>query len=539
MDQISITLPQSKEGKQKIEIRPHLHLLSGTILMLFALSHFGFLKFTLSTMEMPNVVFTFLTNWYVYLIAGIFEAFVALFCFKFRGRNVADGAIWTFLGVILWYRWAFWYTGGRSCGCLGLLGHLLHLSKLQEKLLPEIALIVLAVSTAPCICKLVFQSIKKRVGSAAVFLFILQSFNLGAGQIIEVRGQVYAEKHNPKTGEVYSKSKSHGNFQAVICGDLWRFSVTNVDDGSFWSEVVYDGTNTYVIVPAGQYYQHGVAGDKSLNTARVIPSADFLPIGRDDFGLTIGWLTYGLSPRTVEKKKGKNGAFEIPLPWETRMVSFGFKWSFEFDNTARFLKTASAVRDHQLDINQKDEILRPEIRYPEDLSARNEYMVAVGIRKAIPTGFVGGRYSCKEWKKMENGNLIPASSELETFDSPFPHPSGKMRLKADEISIKDGNQEVLPKVEVRTSIDDYRCRKVGSDRILSYGKYTLQPGETWKKNGDAFLAKITEEEFKDGTKLDFTTRSRNILAWMLLAVLCGPVAFMLWKKTTTKPRNNR
>ena len=106
----------------------------------------------------------------MYLIAGLFEAATGLLCLRFRGRDAANIVILTFVGVILWYRWAFYYTGGTQCSCLGILGRLLHLSKTQEKVLPILALIVLTMTTLPWLIRICFRRSSK---SASLILVLV------------------------------------------------------------------------------------------------------------------------------------------------------------------------------------------------------------------------------------------------------------------------------------------------------------------------------------------------------------------------------
>jgi hypothetical protein len=110
-----------------------LHCLSAILLLVLAAAHFSDLKSSRIAHDLNNTVFPFLTNRTVYFMAGAFEVAAGLLCVRYRGRDLANIVILTFVATMLWYRWAFDLTGGTRCGCLGILGRMLHLSSGQEK----------------------------------------------------------------------------------------------------------------------------------------------------------------------------------------------------------------------------------------------------------------------------------------------------------------------------------------------------------------------------------------------------------------------
>jgi hypothetical protein len=98
-----------------------LHIFAGVLLSCFSVSHFGFLtlKHWDFSLGLANPVFPFLTNSNVYLMAGLLEGVTGILCIVFRGRDLVNWAILTFVAVILCYRWAFSFFGWHSLQLFG------------------------------------------------------------------------------------------------------------------------------------------------------------------------------------------------------------------------------------------------------------------------------------------------------------------------------------------------------------------------------------------------------------------------------------
>jgi len=467
------------------------------------------------------------------------ETIVGFLCFNLRGRDITNIIILTFVGAILWYRWAFYFTGGRSCGCLGLLGHLLHLNKTQEKFIPLMALLFFVLSTFPWLFRIIKNRLILLARITPCFFLLFDFQKIYGSNFVEVHGEIDAADYNPITGKVYTNSPSRAIFVAVISGDAWKLCVTNIDNTAWWSVVAYDGTNTYVERPFGGNYKQGIMPRIDLNQARIRPSASFLPIEGDSLGITIGWLAYGLSPQAIKAKTINNDIVEIPLPWEVRSMSFGYKWNFKFLPSERYVSNCTAIRDQSLDLNEDEELMRPELRYPDSIQARQEYVTGFSFRHNRPTGFVAARYECTEWHDYGNGNSVPTASDIQVFDSPrYSYPFQKISLKADKVVVRQGAVSVLPEIKTLTEVDDWRCRRVGKSRILPSAEYTLQPGDLWKSDNDPFLETVASSQFeKNGIQYNKMTTKKNIFAWLLLALLCAPAVVLLWKTTKTKTKN--
>jgi hypothetical protein len=96
-------------------------------------------------MSQHNTIFPFLTNSSLYAISAVLDAIGATMCFKFRDKDVADYAILSFILLMSWYTFGMYLTnpGGYSCGCLGILTVLFHLTWSQEKVAADAILAIL------------------------------------------------------------------------------------------------------------------------------------------------------------------------------------------------------------------------------------------------------------------------------------------------------------------------------------------------------------------------------------------------------------
>ena len=142
-------------------LKSALHLTAGVLLLGYAVSHVGFLTIPDFEHNLRNTVFPFLTNRTLYVLACVLETFTGFICIIFRGKDRINVVILTFIGMMSWYRWAFYYTGGSSCSCLGLFGTLFHLTQTQEKIIPIASLIWLFATTTPWLFDLLASKLIK------------------------------------------------------------------------------------------------------------------------------------------------------------------------------------------------------------------------------------------------------------------------------------------------------------------------------------------------------------------------------------------
>ena len=527
-----------------------LHLLAATILLLFAASHFAFLTVPDISHNLQNPVFPVVTNKIMYLIAGLFEAVTSLLCLRFCGRDAANIVILTFAGVILWYRWAFYFTGGTQCSCLGILGRLLHLSKTQEKVLPIAALIVLTMTTLPWLIRILWKS-RRPSGGASLILALALLPQVALGQrSVEVTGELNLKVGNPRTGEPYTNQEAHSSFTVTFSGDTWNIRATNLLDKRWWEELVWDGTNIYTMEPqGGNYYFNIPPTGTNLITIR---GSRFFEIGRDDpLGVAALWIAYGFTPQTVSPDK--MGLREVPLPWEYSRFhpdAYGYNWIMTPSADGRFLEDCKMARDQALDLNNKEESLRPEVDFPVGTAERNHFKVGLQIKKGIPPDFVVARYHCAEWYRT-NEMTIPTASKLIIYmfgltnskpSSVFSHPYKTAEIKVTSVNVRDEAEKILTPVTTTTHVEDYRYKRMSKTRVFRYAEYSLNAGESWKSGNDPKLLEQADFGLKHGPRIDaLGVASRNVVAWVLLALGVIPpivIIFALRRKQNTNHKQS-
>ena len=531
----------------------YFHGLAALLLLLFSVSHFTDLIVGDVFHGAINPVFTFLLNLTVFLLAGIMELITAICCWKYRGHDLTNVAILTFISIILWYRWSFHYVGGYRCNCAGIIGKLFHISKSKENMIPIIALILLTISTIPWIIRVTSQLTcgfrPKSPGKATsmVLFLLLACYQNYAAQIIEIHGTYSATRYNPRTGEIYQPPQDGGisreaEFVAILSEKQVRISVTNRMDSTWWAKFVFDGTNSYTMT---SYDSHAFLTNSLKPNisayAAVSPSSYLISAVEDKLGLTVPWLTYGLWPSLVTSNQ--SGIVEIPLPWlasRQDLFAFGYRWNITPSADGRFVDHLAAIRDQSLDLSDDEELLRPEIRYPTgNLGLRNWLLQKVRIRREIPTGFPGGRYACTKWYQT-NGISIPLESDFKYYWKGYPDkPCYEAILKATEIILYDAPQEnLLEKSSMPTLVQDYRYRQVQMPRIYEWAEYTNKPGDSFKPTNDPALLARTELYFKKGPRYDYYGPNyRRVVAITLLVTLLVPLPIMLlWR---LKKRNKQ
>jgi hypothetical protein len=520
-----------------------LHLLAATILLLFAASHFAFLTVPDVSHNLQNPVFPLVTNKTMYLMAGLFEAAAGLLCLRLRGRDAANIVILTFVGVILWYRWAFYFTGGTQCSCLGILGRLLHLSKQQEKVLPILALVVLTMTTLPWVIRILW-SLRRPSGGASLILALAFLPQVALGQkSVELTGELNLKVGNPRTGAPYKNQEAHSSFAVTFSGDTWKICATNLLNKKWWGEIVWDGTNIYTMEPkGGNYYFNIPPAGENLVTIR--GSRTFEVGGDDPLGLAALWVAYGLSPQNVSPDK--NGRREVGLPWEyprRNPDAYGYNWVMTPTADGRFIKDCQMIRDQSLDLNEKEEFLRQEIDYPVGTQERNHFKVGLQIKKSVPSDFMAARYHCAEWCHT-NGMTIPAASEfviylfgLTNYSNPssvYAYPYKTAEIKVTTVNVHDEAEKVLTPVTAATHVEDYRYKRMNEKRVFRYAEYKLSSGDSWKSGNDPKLLAQAEYGLKHGPRLgELNVASRNVVAWVLLALGIIPpivIIFALRKK---------
>jgi hypothetical protein len=523
----------------KIGLRPPvsicLHSIAAILLCLFGLSHIGFLTINDIYHDLPNAVFPFLTNWTLYLITAILELSTGVLCWKMRGFHSTNIVILTFVGVILFYRWAFRFTGGTECGCTGLLGRLLHISKSHEAAVSRTALIILVLTTIPWICSL-FKRLHKRFYRSTIAILALSAYQMVGANTIEIHGLLDTSEYNPQTGVAYTNQQTHSTFVVTICDNQYKICLTNSDDAS-WFEFVYDGTNSYTFNSLRNLSNFETEDTNADLAVTIEPSARYLPAVWDNGGSVV-WIAYGLKPEFLHTNK--NGLVDIPLPGyvpRRNPGEFGWKWLISFTPDGRFVSDCQVIRDKSLDIDTEKEFLRFEMDYPETVGNYNKYMVDLRTRQNYPNGYLKESYRCLEWYNT-NGISIPKKSKFEANLSPYftEHPWHVADIEATGIVVREGSERILPGISNLTIVHDYRYKRSNKTRIFRYAEYTLKSGDSWKSDNDPELLAKASDWLIHGKKYNtFGEENKRTIVWSLLVLLTMiPIMAMLWEISKTK-----
>lgn len=541
-------------GTSSIKLVCGLHIIAVVILVTFALSHFAFLSIPDSSHYQINTVFPFFKNKIVYMLAGVLETLTGVTCLIYLGRESTNICILIFVGVIAWYRWAFYFTGGIQCGCLGLLGKLFHLSKREEGILPIAALTLLALTTTPWLYLKFRTMLRSALRSAplqAILVLLICGHSVCRGEIT-LRGEIHSAHYNPITGNIFTNSDVTADFAVGISKNSWRICLTNRANEAFWEVLLWDGTNTFTLGPeGGNYYRNQPPGAGVFVT--ISPSPFYYSEDEDDLGLAPMWLTFGLSPIAISTNQ--HGIVDLPLIWRFSRKLFeahGYRWILGDWIDGRFMSDIQVVRDHSLDLPEKKELLRYDMDGPTTLNDYNDFRRSMKYQKEIQDGFIEASYHCSEWYHTNNIS-IPISSEFEWYVAPGPRrrivgkpkPTYVATLKTSFVKIAGDSVEISPgqSTPSETRVHDYRYRKVNEKRVFQYADYKLHPGDSWKAANDATLLATAADWLEHGRKYDdfgliFGIPPRTLISWLLLAILAMvPAIILIWKQkkqTTNK-----
>lgn len=513
-----------------------LHRISGILLLGFAVSHFAFLTMKDISGPLPNVVFLYITNKTVYLIAGLFELSVGFICLRWSGQDAVNVMVLAFVGIVSIYRWAFYSMGGITCTCLGLLGKLFHVTKQQEKCLPIIAVMILISTTVPWIVR----SIGKITGRSLVLFVLCLIFQREAsGQVVEIHGTYDSAEYNPKSGAPNQNTVQSAEFTATISKEGWKIFARNKRNPASWSEVIYDGTNTYTRIP----YQDGnfikPSQESNLVFCTISHSPLYLGVVDDRMRIFIPWITYGLSPQKVQPTK--SGKLEIPLPWAVPhifLTAYGFNWLIQATPDRRFIENCEVIRDVSLDLSEKDEFYsRPELDYPSTVSALNVYRETLDYRKAITNDFVKARYTCSGWC-FTNNTKVPMISELQYYVPPFTNSVFRAKLRASTVAVRDEEGALLPQIDSPMMVYDYRYKRANSTRIFKFAEYTLNPGDIWRPDNDPELLAQAASHLRWGERIDEYAYRKNLFVWLLMAVILAWPITMFFRLRYKRGKHN-
>lgn len=515
-----------------------LHNLAGVVVLIFAFSHFAFLitPDISSNLRLQNIVFTMLTDWEVYLMAAIFEIIVGVSCLLFRGTSLINYIIIIFVGLVLWYRWAFFFSGGVHCNCLGYIGRLFHVGKTAEKILPVSALIMLIFTAAPYFFRIVKGHFRYTVKVFIILSLFMPRMGL-AVQSLQVDGEYNAANYNPSSTspQLYEGTQIHATFEAKISDQGWFISVSNIYSGET-SQLWFDGTNTFTL----NKMQLGINSATQI-VATVSPRTYYIPGNQDYINISIPWLVYGLSPRFISTND--QGLVEIPLPWlipRYHPDAFGYKWLFTPSNDGRFISEAKIIRDQSLDVSTNQEMLRPDLIYPDNVAWRNKYYIDIDTRSDIPTGFMAADYKSEQWYHT-NGWSVPMDAKVEFFWPDFKLYTNawlKGSLTVHQIKLFDHPVEFPQPIDT-TKVIDFRYRQFDGVHLYRSAIYTLEGGEPWKSGNDPVLLAQANNYLKHAPRYDDLSLGfgKRIIVWLVFVVLLLiPPAVMLYIRKINKKK---
>ncbi len=518
------------------------HFFAGLLLLLFATSHFMMLRVKLPSQDSISTIFPFLTNWTLYLLAGILELVTAFVCLRNRGRELASLAIFIFLLVILWYRWALSYTGGdiKNCNCLGVLGKALHLSQTQEKDAPIAVLVLLALTIIPwLICK-IFNFARSQLGKAGVAgrvagigLLLLCPCAYGQKTIV-LTGQYDVYHYTGRGKQLFTNYTRHVAFTFTLSGQARSIFATNIDTNpeglglrTPWEGWIFDGTNSYTLMPELDT-NNGYAV-----YATISPGQCFLRDYDESLDFYTIWLAYGLSSTNLPATK--SGVVEIPLPWyNTRGSPFshGFEWKITPSPDARFMSECQVSRNTNLDLSDDAEMSRPDVVGPLTLSGRNNWKELLRVRQlSYPQGTVLAVYKCKQWCPT-NQVTLPINSEEIFADNiqATNKPTVQAQVRGINVTVREDLEQLLPLLTAKTRVRDYRFRTENRsmDAISPRIEYQLAPGDSWNKPD--ILRDAQNQRMFFPAKFKFVdAKHRSHFTWLLLVVILAPLVIIVFK----------
>jgi thiol-disulfide isomerase/thioredoxin len=334
-----------------------------------------------------------------------------------------------------------------------------------------------------------------------------------AEQSVEIQGVVESANYNPKTGEALPYSKAHSAFLAKLSGAAWWVCVTNSERGiTWWSQRIYDGTNTYVLKPSGGSFWQTNPPNPRLQLATISPSTSAVTLDADPFGAALVSMTYGLSARSFATNL--LGLIEMPLPWTVvrdNPNAFGFNWVIRPSAGGRFLQEVAVLREKSLDLPEREELLRPELDYPETLPIYQGLMSELRDRIASPQGYRRAQYKCNEWNS-KNDLTLPKASTLEVFlpSGNGDFPTRIFRLESTNVVVRLGTEPLLPEIAIETSVADYRYKRITEKRIFKYGDYTLRPGDSWLSSEDPRILRKAEDWMQHGQEYTHFAESAHL-----------------------------
>jgi hypothetical protein len=348
--------------------------------------------------------------------------------------------------------------------------------------------------------------------------------------------------HYDETRFAYNKPSGdilHVAFAVTLSTNTCRICATNANDAKVWEVVVYDGTNTYLLTP---YPGHFVKPKEQIGLCGlVVPGRQYYYVNKSLLHTYIPWIAYCLRPDDIVPDR--------PSPvssWRENIDWYGFRWKdIKSSPDQRFMQAFSIVRDTSLDLDDKQEYLRPTFEHPLTLDALEEQKDGLLRRKSIPDGWVGRTYVCTNWYQT-NGFTIPADAEFKLYT----YSAGKtlitlgMTIKAEKITFASDDAEVsVPPLSDKTYVRDYRYTRRSENRMFRYAEY-VGTG-SWKSDKDADLLAKANSYMKHGpkfgdyglwTKFSYSEDSGRLIVIWLALLLVSAVAIAMLVRGKLKQR---
>lgn len=351
----------------------------------------------------------------------------------------------------------------------------------------------------------------------------------GAVELLRIHGTTYRALCNPLTGDVYTDSVRRSAFTLVMAGHQWRISATNVASPRQWETRQSDGTNTFVIVPAG-----GDPATDHSQEATVTPGRIHTTLNADPMGVSLAYLAFIASPADLA-----DDTDPMPAPWTTtrdNMGNRGYRWEVQGEAGSQSVRRFELVRDRSLDRGFDEELLQLAIDYPDTSKEYARLLAAYDERSLIETGHVRARFATVG-ETNTAGRLLPTAARLETF---YPPPNGTRRGSVFELEIAGiestaptPGQRIAAPPSAGTRVFDYRFKKQAGRKVFKYAEYVTRAGEDWPAAGDARLGAQRDRWLRSGRDVsefvDVRQRRWRIGVIAGAAALAG-AGYAVWRK---------
>ncbi len=372
--------------------------------------------------------------------------------------------------------------------------------------------------------------------SILIAIFSVSTHAIHSEQLVNIYGLIDWAEYNPRTGVPYTNQQCHSTFVVTLSETSFKICLTNLSNDADWSLFAFDGTNGYTLNPMNENAVDGKTNSASV-LGSVEPSARYLPPVYENLGVSSVWMAYALNPQLVAIN---NDSVELPLAGgspRTNPKVYGYRWDLKFSANQRFVSQCKIVRDQKLDLDNKNELLRPEMNYPDTLADYDQVLVNLSFRKSIPSGFLLSDYKVVQWYRT-NDLVIPDQAQFTDYLSPLycARPYRIVLINATNIVLNSGEDPGQPEISVPTLVEDYRYKKSNKTRIFKYAQYTLNTGDSWKSGNDPQLLAEADHWLKHGRRYDdFGQNRKRFFVWSLFALLISiPFLAMAFKNKAKK-----